>query len=180
MFGFVGFRCLEVSLMILSSMLFGWSMSDWMRNRCSRCKLFTKWSLMGHFVTLVKVKLAANSSLAQIFGSPAIIPCSLKPILKYLVIFLQRRTIVGTVNVWLITINNWEKIFKSGLSKFCGRQPLKSLLSPLLNTLSQFYFRQLDFHVIAIYTWHVKSVRGQNAIHNYLKQLRSFCLSICV
>ena len=30
----------------------------------------------------------------------------------------------------------WNKVFKSGLSKFCGRQPLKHLLSPLLNTLS--------------------------------------------
>ena len=32
----------------------------------------------------------------------------------------------------------WDKAFKSGLSKFCGRQPLKNLLSPLLNTLSHF------------------------------------------
>ena len=40
----------------------------------------------------------------------------------------------------------WDKVFKIGLSKFCGRQPLKNLkgcgllkqnlLSPLLNTLS--------------------------------------------
>ena len=30
----------------------------------------------------------------------------------------------------------WNKVFKSGLSKFCRRQPLKNLLSPLLNTLS--------------------------------------------
>ena len=30
----------------------------------------------------------------------------------------------------------WDKLFKSGLSKFFGRQPLKNLLSPLLNTLS--------------------------------------------
>ena len=30
-----------------------------------------------------------------------------------------------------------DKVSKSGLSKFCGRQPLKNLLSPLLNTLSQ-------------------------------------------
>ena len=29
----------------------------------------------------------------------------------------------------------WDKVFKSGLSKFCGRQPLKNSLSPLLNTL---------------------------------------------
>ena len=31
---------------------------------------------------------------------------------------------------------SYEKVFKSGLSKFCGRQPLKNLLSPLLNTLA--------------------------------------------
>ena len=29
----------------------------------------------------------------------------------------------------------WEKEFKNGLRKFCGKQPLKNLLSPLLNTL---------------------------------------------
>ena len=28
-----------------------------------------------------------------------------------------------------------DKVFKSGLSKFCGRQPIKNLLSPLLNTM---------------------------------------------
>ena len=31
----------------------------------------------------------------------------------------------------------WDKVFKSGLSKFCGRQPLKNLVIPLLNTLSR-------------------------------------------
>ena len=36
----------------------------------------------------------------------------------------------------------WDKVFKSGLSKFCGRQPLKNLLSPLLNTLSHL---KIDF-----------------------------------
>ena len=41
-------------------------------------------------------------------------------------------------------IDIWDKVFKNGLSKFCGRQPLKSLFSPLLNTLSH-YFRQ-NFH----------------------------------
>ena len=30
----------------------------------------------------------------------------------------------------------WSKVFRSGLSKFCGRQPLKNLLSTLLSTLS--------------------------------------------
>ena len=33
--------------------------------------------------------------------------------------------------------NKWDKVFKSGLSKFCGRHTLKSILSPLLNTLFQ-------------------------------------------
>ena len=33
--------------------------------------------------------------------------------------------------------HKWDKVFKSGLNNFCGRQPLKNLLSPLLNTLSQ-------------------------------------------
>ena len=33
--------------------------------------------------------------------------------------------------------NNWDKVFKSGLRKFCGRQPLKNVLSLLLNTLFQ-------------------------------------------
>ena len=30
----------------------------------------------------------------------------------------------------------WDKVFKSGLSKCCGRPPLKNLLSPLLNFFS--------------------------------------------
>ena len=58
---------------------------------------------------------------------------------------------------FLLLLVIWDKVFKSGLSKFCGRQPLKNLrdmvclsspeifqrlsstnlLSPLLNTLSQ-------------------------------------------
>ena len=32
--------------------------------------------------------------------------------------------------------NTWDKAFKSNLSKFYGRQPLKNLLSLLLNTVS--------------------------------------------
>ena len=32
----------------------------------------------------------------------------------------------------------WDKVFKSGLSKFCGRQSLKNLPSPLLNSLPIF------------------------------------------
>ena len=34
---------------------------------------------------------------------------------------------------------NWDKVFKSGISIFCGRQSLKKLLSPILNTLSQLF-----------------------------------------
>ena len=36
----------------------------------------------------------------------------------------------------LISVNIGGKVFKSGLTKFCGRQRLVNLLSPLLNTLS--------------------------------------------
>ena len=36
----------------------------------------------------------------------------------------------------LIENHKRDKIFMSGLSKFCRRQSLKNLLSPLLNTLS--------------------------------------------
>ena len=36
----------------------------------------------------------------------------------------------------------WGKVCKNGLCKFCGRQPLKNLLSPFLNTLSH----MLIFH----------------------------------
>ena len=35
------------------------------------------------------------------------------------------------------------KVVKSEQSKFCGRQPLKNLLSPLLNTLSQIFVATL-------------------------------------
>ena len=35
-----------------------------------------------------------------------------------------------------IKSNKWGKVFENG-SKFCGRQPLNNLISPLLNTLSQ-------------------------------------------
>ena len=38
--------------------------------------------------------------------------------------------------------NKWGKVFKSGLSKFCGRQGLRNFLSPLLNTLSQMYISE--------------------------------------
>ena len=38
----------------------------------------------------------------------------------------------------------WGKVFKSGLSKFCERQPLKNFLIPLLNTLFQIQDRVLN------------------------------------
>ena len=36
--------------------------------------------------------------------------------------------------------HKWDKVLKNGPSKICGRQPLKSLLGPFLNTLSQMRF----------------------------------------
>ena len=36
-----------------------------------------------------------------------------------------------------------DKVFKNGLSRICGRQPLKRLLSPFLNTLSQVTLKQI-------------------------------------
>ena len=33
----------------------------------------------------------------------------------------------------------WNRVFSSGLSKFCGRQPLKNVLSALMNTLSHIF-----------------------------------------
>ena len=36
---------------------------------------------------------------------------------------------------FILTDDSWAKVFKSGLSKFCGRQSLKNLLTPLLNNL---------------------------------------------
>ena len=40
----------------------------------------------------------------------------------------------------------WDKVFNSGQSKFCGRQPLKNILSGLLNTLSYFWGCSFTFH----------------------------------
>ena len=40
--------------------------------------------------------------------------------------------------------NKWNKVFKSELSKFWGRQPLKNVLSPLLNTLSQVFTKAVS------------------------------------
>ena len=37
----------------------------------------------------------------------------------------------------LVFVTKWDKVFKSGLNKFFGRQPLKNLFSVLLNTLPQ-------------------------------------------
>ena len=42
----------------------------------------------------------------------------------------------------------WEKVFKIGLSKFCGREPLRNLLSPSLNTLSNFVISHIYFQTI--------------------------------
>ena len=37
-----------------------------------------------------------------------------------------------------LPVVTWDKVFKSGPGKFCGRHPLKNLLSPLLNTLCHY------------------------------------------
>ena len=42
-------------------------------------------------------------------------------------------------SLWNISFGSniiWDKVLKNGLSKICGRQPLKILLGPFLNTLS--------------------------------------------
>ena len=48
----------------------------------------------------------------------------------------------------------WEKVFKSGLSKFCGRQPLKIFngygLLPLLNILSHVWLQPTLQHDLTI------------------------------
>ena len=38
----------------------------------------------------------------------------------------------------LIIRNNWDEVFKSGLSKFSKGCPLQDLLKPILNTSSRF------------------------------------------
>ena len=35
----------------------------------------------------------------------------------------------------------WDKVFKNGLRKICGRQPLRNSFSPLLNPLPQMFDR---------------------------------------
>ena len=44
---------------------------------------------------------------------------------------------VKTVNIWKLF--KWDKVFKGGLSKFCGRQPLKNLLSLFLNICPSYW-----------------------------------------
>ena len=57
----------------------------------------------------------------------------------------------SSFNIYILTtlfknfngrFNIWDKVFKSALSKFCGRLPLKNLPSPLLNTSSHMSRRQ--------------------------------------
>ena len=59
-----------------------------------------------------------------------LISCSYNP---------KRASVANHISALSKSTDIWGKIFKSGLSKFCGRQPLKNLLSPLLNTLSHIY-----------------------------------------
>ena len=43
-----------------------------------------------------------------------------------------------------MTDDSWAEISKSGLSKYCERQPLKNLLSPLLNNLFRLKLLNLE------------------------------------
>ena len=52
------------------------------------------------------------------------------------------------INSSILLPNIWDKVCKSGLSKFCGRQPLKNLLSPFLNTLSHMIHFTKPFHFL--------------------------------
>ena len=52
------------------------------------------------------------------------------------------------INSSILLPNIWDKVCKSGLSKFCGRQPLKNLLSPFLNTLSHMIHFAQPFHFL--------------------------------
>ena len=45
--------------------------------------------------------------------------------------------------------HKWGNVFKIGLSKCYRRQPLKNVLSPLLNTLSQMIFKERVVHILA-------------------------------
>ena len=50
---------------------------------------------------------------------------------------------VNRTKFWIFCQNKRDKVFKSGLSKFCGSQLLKKLLSPLLNILSQIIMSEM-------------------------------------
>ena len=57
-------------------------------------------------------------------------------------VMLAGKDKIGTEEKELERIFNdsdiWDKVFKNGLSKVCGRQPLRILLGPFLNTLSKY------------------------------------------
>ena len=48
----------------------------------------------------------------------------------------------------MINGTKYEWTTKIGLSKFCGRQPLKNLLSPLSNALSQILNYEMSNQII--------------------------------
>ena len=56
---------------------------------------------------------------------------------------------------------------KIGLCKFCGRQPLKNLLSSLLNTLSQLHLLILISTEFFWYTWHLELLIMEVLIFQY-------------
>ena len=59
-------------------------------------------------------------------------------------------------------LNEYDKVFQSGLRKFCGRQPLKNLLSPLLNTFSYIEI----IHVTGASINHLKVVEFKAVFYN--------------
>ena len=76
----------------------------------------------------------------------------------------------------MLSSSIWNKIFKSGLSKFCGRhplrnlkgQPLRNLLSPPLNTLSHLFskckihsdnFSESAFVGIVLKCWNLENLK---------------------
>ena len=83
------------------------------------------------------------------------------------------------VTKWSNNFQNiiWDKVFKSGLNKFCGRQPLKILKSPVLNTLP--YMQLWSIHAISkcfVDSGPHGSYRGNNC----LGALALFGLRVCV
>ena len=69
---------------------------------------------------------------------------------------------------FVISRHRWDKVFKSGLSKFCRRQLSKTSFSPILNTLSHFFLKttqlqkNLPFKIIDILSYCPRCSRSIN------------------